>query len=195
MIEQERIGSWMQTYTGKQFWPLSPRVEDFDELDIAHALSMTCRYGGHVKHFYSVAEHCWHMSMHVSPEAQLFALMHDAAEAYVGDMVRPLKQNMPDFKEAELGILSVMWSWLFDRGVRVPAYTDDRIEREVNEADNRILLNEKQFLMRRAPEPWFQEGRFEPLPISHFLLWDPPVAERFWLDRFYALTGLEDKRA
>lgn len=194
MIEQERIGDWMQTFTGKQFFPLDPRPEDFDIRDIAHALSMICRYGGHAKHFYSVAEHSWHISMHVSPEAALFGLMHDAAEAYLGDMVRPLKQNMQDFKQAESLVLSRMWEWLFNIGVRVPAYTDDRIEREVHEADNRILLNEKRVLLGKAPEPWFQETRFMPLEINHLLLWDPPVAERFWLDRFYALTELKDPR-
>lgn len=191
MIEQERIGDWMQTYTGKQFWPLDPHPNDFDERDIAHALGMTCRYGGHSRHFYSVAEHCWLMSQHVSPEAQLLALMHDAAEAYVGDMVRPLEQNMPEFKDAELGILEAMWEWLCDLGVNV-GYTPE-VDYEVNDADNRILLDEKQYLMPNSPEPWFQEGHYEPLGISLMCL-EPQVAEGYWLDRFYFLTGLKDRQ-
>ena len=49
---------WIETYTGKQFWFLNPTPEMFDIEDIAHALSMVCRYAGHVTHFYSVAAHC-----------------------------------------------------------------------------------------------------------------------------------------
>ena len=51
-------GSWMQTFTGRQFFPLDPHPNDVDPVDIAHALSLICRYGGHTRRFYSVAEHC-----------------------------------------------------------------------------------------------------------------------------------------
>jgi hypothetical protein len=51
-------GDWMQTYSGRRFYPLDPRAEELADLDIAHALSLLCRYGGHVERFYSVAEHC-----------------------------------------------------------------------------------------------------------------------------------------
>src|SRR4051812_20612492 len=89
-------GDWMQTYTGRAFWPLDAQPEDVDPLDIAAALSMLCRYGGHVSRFYSVAEHCLLMSEAVAPEHALWALLHDATEAYMGDMVRPLKRQMPE---------------------------------------------------------------------------------------------------
>lgn len=55
-------GDWMQTYTGRRFYPLDPRPDEIDPEDIAHALSLLCRYGGHVDRFYSVAEHCVLMS-------------------------------------------------------------------------------------------------------------------------------------
>lgn len=58
----ERAGDWMQTFTGRQFWPMDPRPEDLDILDIAHALSLLCRFGGHCQRFYSVAEHSVHVS-------------------------------------------------------------------------------------------------------------------------------------
>jgi hypothetical protein len=96
MLEQatrDRRGDWMQTFTGRAFYPLDPRPEDIDPVDIAHALSLICRYGGHSSRFYSVAEHCVLMSHAVAPEHALWALLHDATEAYLGDMIRPLKRS------------------------------------------------------------------------------------------------------
>jgi hypothetical protein len=92
-----RIGNWMQTVGGRAFYPLDPCSEDVDVEDIAHALSFVCRFGGHCTQFYSVAEHCVRVSRAIeddggSAEDAFAGLMHDAAEAYVGDMVWPLKQ-------------------------------------------------------------------------------------------------------
>lgn len=93
----ERTGHWLQTRSGRAFYPCSPLPEDVDIFDIAHALSMICRFGGHSRVFYSVAQH----SILVAYEAEraglnravcLAALLHDAAEAYVGDMIWPLKR-------------------------------------------------------------------------------------------------------
>jgi hypothetical protein len=94
-------GGWMQTFTGRQFFPMDPRPEEVDPTDIAHALSLLCRYNGHVDRFYSVAEHCVHLSYVVPPEHALWALLHDATEAYVGDMISPLKIHMPGYRAAE----------------------------------------------------------------------------------------------
>ena len=55
-------GSWAQTFTGRQFFPLDPDPQDIDIVDIAHSLAMQCRYNGHTDRFYSVAEHCVHVS-------------------------------------------------------------------------------------------------------------------------------------
>jgi 5'-deoxynucleotidase YfbR-like HD superfamily hydrolase len=93
----ERIGNWMQTIGGRAFYPLDPSPEDVDIEDIAHALSMVCRFGGHCSKFYSVAEHSVRVAMAIveagGTRSDGFAgLMHDAAEAYIGDMVWPLKQ-------------------------------------------------------------------------------------------------------
>jgi uncharacterized protein len=94
-----RTGDWIQTYTGKQFWPLSPLPEDIVIEDIAHALSMQCRFGGHVRTFYSVAQHSVHVSLLVEPQYALWGLLHDAAEAYLVDLPRPIK------KFSEMGLL------------------------------------------------------------------------------------------
>jgi uncharacterized protein len=143
-----RVGSWMQTFTGRTFYPLAPRSEDIDPIDIAHALGLLCRYGGHVKRFYSVAEHCVLLSHVVKPENALHALLHDATEAYVGDMVRPLKQSMPNFQAIEYGV----WIAIADF-----FEIDRQIPDEVMEADTRILLNEREVLMCTPPEPWSME--------------------------------------
>src|ERR1700724_2684254 len=93
-------GGWQQTFTGRRFYPLSPRVEDVCIEDIAHALSNICRYGGHCREFYSVAQHC-NMVSDWMPEFKLEGLLHDSPEAYIGDMVRPVKHSaeMKAFRE------------------------------------------------------------------------------------------------
>lgn len=90
-------GNWMQTIGGRAFYVLDPRPEEVDIDDIAHALSMLCRFGGHCTRFYSVAEHCVRVSTAIEEaggtvEDCFVGLMHDAAEAYIGDMVWPLKR-------------------------------------------------------------------------------------------------------
>jgi hypothetical protein len=65
-------GDWIQTATGRPFWPIDPRPEDIDIEDIAHALSMLCRFGGHCLRFYSVAEHSVLLSQYVAPEHKLW---------------------------------------------------------------------------------------------------------------------------
>ncbi len=87
-----RNGDWILTYTGVEFWPIDPRPEDVCIEDIAHALSMQCRYAGHTSQFYSVAEHCVRVTTLVPPEDQLWALLHDASEAYLVDLPRPIKR-------------------------------------------------------------------------------------------------------
>lgn len=90
----ERIGNWITTYTGKQFYPLDVRVEDIDIIDIAWALSCICRFGGHCREYYSVAQHSVHVSHNVGNRYALGGLLHDAAEAYIGDVCRPIKNMM-----------------------------------------------------------------------------------------------------
>jgi 5'-deoxynucleotidase YfbR-like HD superfamily hydrolase len=94
-----RKGDWFVTFTGRRFYPLDPRVEDIDILDIAHALSLQTRWNGHCKTFYSIASHslaCLKVAETEgrSEEARRWALMHDTAEAYTGDIIRPIKRSL-----------------------------------------------------------------------------------------------------
>jgi hypothetical protein len=82
---------WTQTYNGHKFDPMNVGLETIDINDIAHALSLLCRFNGHIKELYSVAQHCVLMSEQVEPKYAFHALLHDAAEAYVSDVPRPFK--------------------------------------------------------------------------------------------------------
>lgn len=98
-------GNFIYTFTGRKFYFLDPRPEDICLEDIAHALSNLCRYTGHGK-FYSVAEHSVHVTNYLAltnTQVSLLqaALLHDATEAYVGDMSKPLKTLLPAYDEIE----------------------------------------------------------------------------------------------
>lgn len=164
-------GSWMQTYTGRQFYPLAAEPEDIDPVDIAHALSLICRYGGHVNRFYSVAEHCVLLSQHVPAGYALWALLHDATEAYVGDMVRPLKQHMPAYCDVEDRLMTVIARRFGLYGAAIPDV--------VRDADSRILLDERAVLMSAPPQPWGQD-ELEPLGVE-VVGHDPRSAESLFL--------------
>lgn len=83
--------TWIQTYTGKSVDLLDPSPGTICIEDIAHALSRICRYKGHTEKHYSVAEHCIHVSQQVNEDFALEGLLHDATEAYLQDLSRPLK--------------------------------------------------------------------------------------------------------
>jgi uncharacterized protein len=175
MNQEMRKGDWIQTFTGRQFWPLDPRVEDVSLYDIAHALSMQCRYGGHVKHFYSVAEHCVILSHAVPEHLALEALMHDAAEAYLVDLPRPIKKSCEWYYEIERGIEQVVMPYF---GLPWP------ISPEVMVYDTRILTDERQQLMAKPPIKWGTD--MEPLGITVHN-WEPLRAEVEFMGRFAEL--------
>lgn len=148
-----RRGGWIKTYTGRRVWPLDFREEDFSIVDVAHSLSMICRFNGHSQAFYSVAEHSLHVAMEVDRRCTeagvprlnaikrvLQALLHDAPEAYLGDTVRPLK-SCPEFAfvtKTENQILDVIM-----KSIGLPA----EIHEMVHLVDNEILSHEGEVLM------------------------------------------------
>lgn len=87
---------WIQTYSGGRFYPHDPRPSDVRIDDIAHALSNMCRFTGHCSRFYSVAQHSVLVASLVPKPFRLQALLHDASEAYLVDLPRPLKR-LPQF--------------------------------------------------------------------------------------------------
>lgn len=104
-------GAFMSTFTGGKFYPLDPHPEDIHIEDIAHALSQNNRFNGHLRWPYSVAQHSVNVmklvkrTMTDDHDILLFALLHDAAEAYIGDIIRPVKLYLPQFKEIENRIM------------------------------------------------------------------------------------------
>ena len=97
---------WIQTYSGIKMWPLEPDEDTILLPDIAHALSFQCRFGGHSSRFYSVGQHCILVSdlcakYGENVKTQLAGLLHDATEAYLVDLPRPVKLQMPDYKVIE----------------------------------------------------------------------------------------------
>lgn len=111
--------------------------------DIAHALSNLCRYTGHTKHFYSVAQHCCLCADNAAPGEAWAALMHDAAEAYIGDVARPLKGLLPEYRVIESRLEAVIFSKF--EVLETPA---------TKRTDREALTTERRDLMPNTPESW-----------------------------------------
>ncbi len=174
----KRNGAWIQTFTGKQFWPMDPRADEVDIQDIAHALSMLCRFNGHCNRFYSVAEHAVHVSRVVAEGHALWGLLHDGAEAYLSDIPQPVKRELAMFHEFEERLLAVI-----AERFALPV----GLSPEVKVADMRLLATEKAALMGAEPAPW--DGLPDPLDPGLIQGWGPDQAEREFLDRFNELTN------
>jgi len=144
-----RKGDWIQTYTGKQFYPLDPSSEEIDILDIAWSLSNQCRYNGHCRKFYSVAEHSVLVSFHVPERYALQGLLHDASEAYLLDVPKPIKHFLKGYAKIEEKLNIVIANRF---GITYP------FSEEVKFADTVILGNEMDALMLKPPAPWNISG-------------------------------------
>lgn len=173
------MSAWIQTFTDKQFWPLDPKVEDICIEDIAHALSLKCRFGGHCKIHYSVAEHSVYVSRHLPAEMRLAGLLHDAAEAYspFGDVPRPVKRELP-FVEVVETKLDVAIAERF--GVTFPW------PERVKEIDTAILHDEKRKLLGEPPADWGLPGTGLGAVIHVWPWW---YAEKQFLAEFRRLVG------
>jgi hypothetical protein len=151
---------WIQTYSGGQFWPLDPRAEEVEIADIAHALSNMCRFTGHVKEFYSVAQHSVLVAELVPTEHKLWALLHDASEAYLHDLPRPLKRSQPFgalYKGHEARLMEVICEKFGLPAEEPPC---------VKDADTRLLMTERRDLMGREVEPWKDQAE----PIAQLII-------------------------
>lgn len=171
--------SWIATYTGRKFYPLDPRVEDIDIVDIAHALSMKCRFTGHCRDFYSVAQHSVLVSRLVPPEHALWGLMHDAAEAYLPDVARPIKALLVGFSDIEARVMRCV-AERFSMPADEPAC--------VKAADTRLLLAEKRDLMPPGPDWGEWADAVVDVPCATIHAWTQRAAEDIFLRRFADLA-------
>ena len=134
------------TFSKQKFSPLQAKAEEIDIVDIAHALSLMCRANGHVRHFYSVAQHCLNCSREAEArglpeEIQLACLLHDASEAYISDITRPIKRSLPQYLEFE----EVLQNKIFDK-FKLAHLTEEE-HALVKEIDDSLLYYELLDLM------------------------------------------------
>jgi uncharacterized protein len=177
MTRRPRLGDWTETYSGHQFWALDPDPEDVHIEDIAHALSQLCRFGGHCRDFYSVAQHAVLVSRIVPPTDALWGLLHDAAEAYVVDVPRPLK-HLSQFKGYR-AIERLVMITICHRFNLVSFIQPE----SVTKADDQALATEARDLMKQHYD-WRLTATPLPDPIQPC---PPAEAEQAFLARFKEL--------
>lgn len=170
---------WISTFTNKKFYFFKPTVESIDILDIAHALSMICRFGGHIGKFYSVAQHSIIVSQICPKEYALEGLLHDATEAYVGDMVRPMKQNMPEYMKTEDHLHEVI-------AKKFNLKYSQESKKIIKTADNIALVTEKRDLGKNELWSYLQGVIALDTKITP---WGQEKSKKEFIKRFEELTG------
>src|SRR5215204_5976975 len=178
-------GPYLQTVSGRFVNPFDPDPAQLDIGDIGRALANICRFGGHARSFYSVAQHSVIVSQLVEErggdvEDVFAALMHDATEAYLGDMPHPLKHRSPlgaAFKEAEDHL---------ERALRAHFRIKPDVP-EIKRVDRALLATERRAF---SSEDWHwpELDGVEPLDLE-LEAWPPDVAAEAFLRRFEALDG------
>lgn len=183
------------SYTGRLITPFTPRIDQIDIKDIAHALSMTCRFGGHCKHFYSVAEHSVHVADYMEqqrcePTMVLRALLHDASEAYLGDIPSPMKRhpNFDWYVDVEREFQNKVYvKFGLSKADELPAYLH---------AIDRQMCNTEALTLIDDPDWFIGDDGFKPLDGVKIQCWEPFTAERIFMQRFeYYGSGIEPKQS
>lgn len=175
----------MLTYTGKKFYPYEPKMDQIDIQDIAHALAHICRFAGHVRRFYSVAEHSVHVSNIVlektkDPNLALYGLLHDASEAYLVDIPHPVKKGLKQYKELEESVMCLVRGKYGLNGLKYD---------EIKKADMISLVTEMRDLMNNYeqekvfyPDVEPMTKKISPLPSA--------IAKHQFLGRYKILIQL-----
>lgn len=172
--EVNAAGTYIETYTGRKFNALLPMPDAIHIKDIAHALSMTCRFAGMSNAFYSVAEHSVLVADRLPDKYKLWGLLHDASEAYIGDMPSPFKKFFADYKEIESNILKMI----------VSKYGLDSEEPEaVKVVDKRMLHTEARTLIPGCS--WLDTSKI--YPDVKIMALPPQKAEELFLFAFSSL--------
>jgi hypothetical protein len=176
----------MQTFSGRKFYPLDPNIADICLIDIAAALSKMTRFGGHCLRYYSVAEHCIHMLREARrrgypPRLQRCVYGHEFSEAYIMDIVRPIKRSIIGYDEAELRLMQCS-ATKYDFDWPPPP--------EVKELDNSMLLTEMRQNMSMPPEAWGGMEGVQPLDVE-LKYWTPNDAQVIFYEEGLRL-GLGD---
>ena len=182
-----RKGDWMQTFTGEKFYPFDPRPEEIHLEDIAHGLALTNRFTGQVPEPYSVAQHSLIVAGYCPEDLKLCGLMHDATEAYLGDLAAPFKRGLKEYQAVEANLWSVI-AKRFDLPDPIPV--------AVMEVDLRLLIDEaRSFWPDGRVENWDENlgvrklgrGLVVPIPWQH--------VEDTFLKRFAILDRLRKAKA
>lgn len=179
----EQTTSSISTVSGRFFDILKPEEYEYDIEEIAHALSNLCRYTGHTNRFYSVAEHSVLVSRIVPVGLSLVGLLHDASEAYLGDVSSPLKKLLPEYRAIEDRVQRAIAKHF---GIEYPYPT------EVHEADKRVYWQERREIANCGVQDklWHQDlsatRKVEAKGMA------PHMARRMFLARFREITNNND---
>jgi 5'-deoxynucleotidase YfbR-like HD superfamily hydrolase len=176
---------YVSTVSGNRFYPLEPRIDRVSIEDIAHGLAYQCRFNGQTREFYSVAQHSLLVSSLVPTDLRLAALLHDAAEAYLGDMVKPLKVLLPEFAAIEDKVSAII----------ADAFQVDFSDyAPIKRADLIALATEKRDLMPHSAERWAYLDGIAPV-AQRIDAMSPGEAKRAFLDEFTRLNPLRAQHA
>lgn len=178
---------WILTYCGVKFYPLDPRAEDVRVEDIAHALSNICRFTGHTTQFYSVAEHCVRASRLVGGDrwAKLYTILHDASEAYLCDVARPIKPHLAGYRELEEKLQHVIHQALMPVGAP-PARDYHHLVKHV---DTVMLCTEGQQLTTTKCKGWDFHTEEWALTDYKIAPWSPTQAKGWFLREYWDLVN------
>lgn len=168
----EETDGIIMLHSGISFDLKKPSPSLFNISDIAHSLSKLCRFGGHTPFFYSVAQHCVLVSDLLPLKLQLAGLLHDAAEAYIGDVTAPLKHLLPEYREIEQSIERALFSAF---GIHYP------LDAQVKLADELILQAEWR--------DFFQKDTHDATGLPKINPLNSQQARQLFLERFHDLTG------